>query len=84
MANPITDNDNHDDLLIPDPQVWKMFGVTSMTLHRWTRDERLGFPPPIKIRTRNYRSQSALKEWKERMVRGGVRSSPHVRLAKSL
>lgn len=56
------------DDLVPDPQVWREFGVTSMTGYRWTRDPNLGFPPVIKIRTRNFRSRRALEEFKQRMV----------------
>jgi hypothetical protein len=56
------------DELVPDPQVWKEFGVTSMTLYRWTNDPDLGFPPAIKIRKRNFRSRRALEAFKRRMV----------------
>lgn len=58
-----------EDRLIPDPQVWRQLGVTSMTGWRWTRDPALDFPPPIKIKNRNYRSQRALGAWRDRMVR---------------
>jgi hypothetical protein len=40
------------------PQVAREFNVTLMTLWRWDRDPKLaklGWEPPIKIRTRNYR-----------------------------
>ena len=45
--------DERDDL-VPDPVVWREFGVTSMTGWRWDRDPELialGWPPPIRIRT---------------------------------
>ena len=45
----ITDDDQDVDTLVPDPQVQREFGITSMTLWRWTNDPLLGFPPPIKI-----------------------------------
>ena len=51
------------DTLVPDPQVRSLFGVTSMTLYRWTNDPDLGFPQPIRIRSRNYRSRRALDAW---------------------
>jgi hypothetical protein len=57
----------HDEL-VPDPQVWKEFGVTSMTGHRWTHDPDLNFPQPVKVRKRNYRSRAALEEFKARLV----------------
>jgi hypothetical protein len=59
----------HDpDTLVPDPEVWKEFGVTSMTLHRWTNDPDLGFPPAIKIRRRNFRSRRLLEAFKRRLI----------------
>ena len=56
------------DQLVPDPEVWKEFGVTSMTLYRWTNDRDLGFPPVIKIRQRNFRSRRALEAFKQRLI----------------
>ena len=35
------------EILVPDPQVWREFNVSSMTLARWTADPTLGFPPPL-------------------------------------
>ena len=59
----------HDpDTLVPDPEVWKEFGVTSMTLYRWTNDPDLGFPPVIKIKKRNYRSRRLLEAFKRRLI----------------
>lgn len=60
------------DEFVPDPQVWREFNVTPMTGWRWTRDPNLGFPPPIKIRSRNYRSRRAINAFRERMVREGM------------
>lgn len=54
------------DYLVPDPQVQKEFGISAMTLWRWTQDPKLDFPPIIKIRTRNYRSRMALDNFKIR------------------
>jgi len=53
---------------VPDPQVWRELGITSMTGWRWTRDADLDFPPLIKIRTRNFRSRKQLEAFKQRMV----------------
>jgi len=60
------------DEFVPDPQVWREFNVTPMTGWRWTRDPKLGFPPAIKIRSRNYRSRRAINAFRERMVREGM------------
>ena len=70
----ITDNktsmyDGVPDMLVPDPQVCREFGVCSMTLWRWGRDPTLNFPPAVKIRKRNYRSRRGLEETKARWLR---------------
>ena len=52
------------DELVPDPDVWRELNVTSMTGYRYTRDPNLNFPPPIKIRNRNFRSRALPEEWK--------------------
>ena len=57
------------DELVPDPQVWRELGITSMTGWRYTHDPELNFPPPIKIRTRNFRSRRQLEEFKARLLR---------------
>ena len=63
MTHPTCDlSDNVPDELVPDPQVAREFNVSLMTLWRWDRDPRLaklGWEPPVKIRTRNYRSAPA-------------------------
>jgi hypothetical protein len=60
-------------LLVPDPQVWREFGITPMTGWRWTHDKALNFPQPIKIRNRCFRSRPEIEEFKERMMCEGVR-----------
>ena len=69
------------DDLVPDPVVQEELGIGRMALHRWTNDPGLGFPPIIKIRTRNYRSRKALEEFKRRMIStgGSTRSLAAVR-----
>jgi hypothetical protein len=60
------------DVLVPDPVVAREFAVTLMTLSRWTHDQNLGFPPPIKMRGRNYRSRAALEAFKAQKIRDGI------------
>ena len=60
------------DVLVPDPQVWREFGITSMTGWRWTKDPELNFPPPIKIRKRCFRSRRQIEEFKQRMLRRAI------------
>lgn len=71
----MSDNTDTTDRLIPDPMVAKELGVSLMSLWRWTRDPKLDFPPPVKIRQRNYRSQRALDAWRARLVRKGSRAA---------
>ena len=59
---------DHDEL-VPDPQVGRELGITSMTLWRWDHDPDLEFPPAIKIRNRNFRSRNLLEAWKAKMLR---------------
>jgi predicted DNA-binding transcriptional regulator AlpA len=57
------------DQLVPDSQVAKeLGGVSSVTMWRWTKDPKLGFPKQIKINNRNYRSRSDLEAFKQRMA----------------
>ena len=37
------------DAFLPASGVWNRYGITSMTLFRWLRDEKLGFPRPVYI-----------------------------------
>lgn len=71
------------DQLVPDPQVCREFNVTKMTIHRWSNDETLGFPPKIKIRQFNYRSRAALEEFKTRMVQQAIEARSERKKARS-
>ncbi|MGX1348224.1 putative DNA-binding transcriptional regulator AlpA [Bradyrhizobium elkanii] len=68
------------DQLVPDPVVAREFGgVSLMTLYRWTNDPKLGFPPPVKIRTKNFRSRRAIEDFKARMMRSAVSRRSEIR-----
>ena len=60
------------DELVPDPKVCREFSVSAMTLWRWTQDQKLGFPPRIKIRKRNFRSRKALDAFKHKLMRNAL------------
>ena len=60
------------DTFVPDPQVWKELGISSMTGWRWQRDPNLNFPPRIQIRGRNFRSRKQLERWKAEMLRRSI------------
>ena len=53
--------------LIPDPLVWKRYGVSPMTGWRWDHDPTLGFPTAYRIRGRKYRDEGELDEFDQRM-----------------
>jgi len=59
------------DSLVPDKVVMEELGVGRMTLHRWTNDPQLQFPPIVKIRERNYRSRRLFETFKRRMAKTG-------------
>jgi hypothetical protein len=63
-----------DDTLVPDPLVCREFSISKMSLWKWTRDQKLGFPPVIKIRRHNYRSRRALDAFKARLLREAISS----------
>lgn len=52
-------------------QVARRFGISPMSLWRWIRDPRLGFPAPTRIRQRNYWRAAEIVEW-ERQVAAKV------------
>jgi hypothetical protein len=60
------------DSLVPDSVVREEFVITAMTLHRWDHDPGLGFPPPIVIRGRKYRSRQQLEEFKQKKIKQAV------------
>jgi predicted DNA-binding transcriptional regulator AlpA len=49
--------------LVPDPKVCARYGVHPSTLYNWDRDERLGFPKPIRINGRKFRDEDELEEF---------------------
>jgi hypothetical protein len=60
------------DVLVPDTLVREEFSISAMTLWKWSRDQKLAFPPVVKIKTRNYRSRRALDEFKARLLREAI------------
>ena len=60
--------DDKPDEFVPDPQVWREIGVTSMSGYRFDHRPELGFPPPIRIGKRKYRSRKALEAFKQRLI----------------
>jgi hypothetical protein len=67
------DDSGEPDSLVPDRVVGQELGTTVMSLWRRTNDPDDGFPPPIKIRGRNFRSRKALEAYKARKLREAMR-----------
>ena len=66
---------NHVDLLVPDPQIAREFGVSLVSLYRWDHDARklsLGWPPAIRsgnpVRGRKYRSRAQIEKFKQNVL----------------
>lgn len=55
------------DELVPDPQVCKELSISLMSVWRWDRNPELialGWPPPIYINKRKYRSRQQFEQFK--------------------
>ena len=50
-------------IFIPARHVWERYGVTSMTLHRWLRDERMNFPAPVYLGRMRFWRIAELEAW---------------------
>lgn len=69
------------DTFVPDARVRAEFGnITAMTLHRWDHNPNLGFPPPIDIAGRKYRSRRMLEAFKQRALRDAIAAMSDPRL----
>jgi hypothetical protein len=60
------------DTLVPDAEVCREFGVTSMSLWRWDHDLDLNFPPPIRLRKRKFRSRRQLDAFKSALIADAI------------
>jgi predicted DNA-binding transcriptional regulator AlpA len=59
-----------DDTLLTGKQTRARVGsVSTMCLWRWMRDERVRFPAPVKINSRNYWRVGDLRRWQAEMAR---------------
>jgi hypothetical protein len=72
--------DNTPDEFVPDLQVCREFGFTSMTLYRTDARPHLGFPPPVYLGTRKYRSRKMLEAYKQRLIAEAVAKQQQRRL----
>lgn len=44
-------------------QVRERYQICDMTLHRWGKDEKLGFPKPFVVKRRKLYDEEKLIEW---------------------
>ncbi len=49
--------------LIAQTPLAAMLNVSSKTIDRWSKDQRVGFPPPIIINGRKYRALKKVRSW---------------------
>lgn len=56
--------------LLTAKSVMERFDISAMTLWRWVKDDRLGFPQPVYIRKRRYFDAAEINAFDERVNRG--------------
>jgi predicted DNA-binding transcriptional regulator AlpA len=56
------------DVFLPARKVWERYGIADMTLHRWLRDDEMGFPAPTYLGRFRYWKLSHLIEWERARV----------------
>jgi predicted DNA-binding transcriptional regulator AlpA len=74
---------NPGDGFIPASQVWKRYGITSMSLWRWSNDEAMNFPAPDYFGRFRYWKLSELVAWEASRPRTGVKFGAALSTAKS-
>ena len=63
------------DTFVPDRQACKEFSITPMTGWRWDRDEKmiaLGWPTPVTINGRKFRSRRQLEALKSALLQRAI------------
>jgi hypothetical protein len=59
------------DEFVPDSRVCREFNITPMTIWRWDRDPakaQMGWPPPVRINKRKFRSRKQLEQFKNNLL----------------
>lgn len=60
---------NDDDVLLNSNDTRARVGnVSTMCIWRWMKDERVNFPKPVKINSRNYWRLGDLQRWQRKHV----------------
>ena len=71
------DNRLRDHVFLQANKVWARYGVSFMTINRWVKDERVGFPQPVYIGRFRYWRLTELQEWEAKQPRRRVAKLPH-------
>lgn len=56
------------------PELRQRFSISPMGLHRWLNDERLQFPPPVKIRERLFWRLGDIEAFEKRIITMALRN----------
>jgi hypothetical protein len=63
------------DVWVPDPEFIREFGISNMTKMRYDVDPELvqmGWPPPMRIKERNFRSRRIIEKFKANMLKRAI------------
>ena len=61
---------------LPAGQVRARYGVSDMSLWRWLRDKKLGFPHPLRINGRRFWKLAELEAWEASRSDQGGNNAP--------
>lgn len=64
----VKSNSSGDERFLPARRVWERYGVSDMTLHRWVRDDEMGFPAPVYFGRFRYWNITDLREWERQQA----------------
>lgn len=54
------------------PQVLARYQISEMTLHRWQKNEALGFPKPMVVNRRKFYDEEQLIAWERSRAKGAA------------
>ena len=55
---------------LPAPAIQVRYGISALTLWRWTRDPKLGFPVPLIVNRRRFFRRAEIEAWeRDRIIR---------------
>ena len=72
-AKPLQDSEP--DELVANKKAAEECGVCVKTTDRWDENSSIGYPPPIFIYTRIYRSRRLLERWKSKLLANAIKNA---------